>query len=680
MRTARMIEAGILTPANLRYQKWWETSSIARSKRVAVYVAKDARNLADSLVNQINPGTYDLTTTSSPTWDRANGWKFDGTQFLKTGIAPAAGWSMLVRFSNAYTYQIDQIGLAGSDFTAAPGFCLYVNYSNSSKSHAFGYGNSAITPTGSLKDGVMGLAATNGYLNGTTKTAIGGSWSGTPKEIFVGALNNGAGSPVKPYTGHIQAVSIFNATLTDAEMEEETNALNAIGTYPGGEQGLRYSYMRNGFGAIIHWGMQTFIQAPGMIAPPNTDVNNFAPTGLDIDQWLTTIKAAGGKYAVYTSKHHDGFAMWPTTYHVGANPPYSIAQTDWYANNGNPDVIGLFITKCRQHGISPVLYFSIWDLTFEAQTGTTAATNAAGYIEMIEAQLTELLTNYGPLDGIWLDGWGWNNALGGYTYITPLPMYDFIKALQPNCLVLENSDLFPPIISQIDIAEGQPIYAGNLRYAEQCQTSRYDGEWFFVDSKDQTAEAFITPTQIKTFVTNSMARNGSYLLGVMPDKAGVIPPVQVTMLESVPTAPVNLIANGGFEELWVGWTQNPGDGTIARDTVKRHSGRYSLKITRGTNPQNVQQYATVTPGVTYTLTFWAAGDGTAGRYGVNNQINSTAIIGTTTTGVTSATFTKVSVNFTAPVGCTVIGLVLSNSPTNGAVTYYDDVQIIPNVG
>lgn len=267
-------------------------------------------------------------------------------------------------------------------------------------------------------------------------------------------------------------------------------------------------------------------------ASPNLNVDTFAPTDLDIDQWLDACVAAGMTYACLTTKHHDGFVLWPTTYHVEGFDPYSIAQTTWYANNGNPDIVGLFVTKCREHNLNPCLYFSMWDTTYEARSETDETTDEAGYQAMILHQLTELLTNYGDITAIWTDGWAWHLGYG-HTYY---PVYrDLVRTLQPNCLLIENCHIHPPTTSDIEVYETQvagdgAIPNGNTRLSEEVRTVRVDTAWFCDENDSQLDAAFTASATLLAAIANANNNAATFMLGIAPDKSGHLPAALVTRL------------------------------------------------------------------------------------------------------------------------------------------------------
>lgn len=301
------------------------------------------------------------------------------------------------------------------------------------------------------------------------------------------------------------------------------------------EQQLRQNYVNQRLGYMYSWNMSAFSAGANQWADPDLDPNTFAPTGLDVHQWIDAAQASPGcSYAVLTTKHHDGFALWPTAYFAPAHSPYSIAQTAWYAGSGSPDVVGQFVTQCRAHNLSPVLYFSIWDRTYEARSGTTAATDPAAYIAMIEAQLLELLTNYGAIGAIWFDGWA--DTMGVHTPLlkTNIPyatIYNYVKSLQPNCLIINNSQT----VGEVLVYESTLVTPGNAILRETVVPLRTNSEWFFNSASGQLLtdynDGIIENPRIKQNYTNC----ATYLLGVTPNQAGVLPAASVTQMATIHT-------------------------------------------------------------------------------------------------------------------------------------------------
>jgi len=118
-----------------------------------------------------------------------------------------------------------------------------------------------------------------------------------------------------------------------------------------------------------------------------------------------------------------------------------------------------------------------------------------------------------------------------------------------------------------------------------------------------------------------------------------------------PRTGINIVRNPGFElpgaggaDVYGSWVESAGDGAIADETTLFHSGLHACKLTSGAT-SNTSIYGTqkVTPGVAYSVSFWARGDGTnAGRYKIYDATNSADIVATATTGVTGTSYSQVS--------------------------------------
>lgn len=175
-----------------------------------------------------------------------------------------------------------------------------------------------------------------------------------------------------------------------------------------------------GFYAFLHFGMNTFLDrewSDGKASP-----SLFCPTQLDTDQWVRALRNAGLRGAILTAKHHDGFCLWPSrlTDYTVASSPY---------RGGTGDIVGELARSCAKYGLKLGLYLSPWD-RHDARYGTPA------YDDFYVGQLTELLTNYGEIFTVWLDG-----ACGTYLDGKPKQAYDFeryyetIRRLQPGCII-----------------------------------------------------------------------------------------------------------------------------------------------------------------------------------------------------------------------------------------------------
>lgn len=181
------------------------------------------------------------------------------------------------------------------------------------------------------------------------------------------------------------------------------------------------------FYAFVHYGVNTFTGREWGNGKESESV--FNPKKQDTDQWCKAIASAGMTGVILTCKHHDGFCLWQTetTEHSIKNSPYK---------NGKGDVVKEVSDSCRKYGLKFGVYLSPWDRNAECY-GTPE------YNDFYIKQLTELLTNYGEIFTLWLDG-----ACGAASDGKPIQEYDFERyystalKLQPNIVL---SDCAPDV-------------------------------------------------------------------------------------------------------------------------------------------------------------------------------------------------------------------------------------------
>jgi alpha-L-fucosidase len=280
------------------------------------------------------------------------------------------------------------------------------------------------------------------------------------------------------------------------------------------------------FGMFIHFGILTYT---GMWAQPNLDISQFNPTAIDPNQWADAAVAAGMKFGVLTTRHHDGFALWPSkasTFNVG-NP-----IVPWM--NGQGDVVRAYVDAFRSHGLLPGLYYSVWDTTQGVGGSSTSSRPPVtpDQLAYVETQLTELLTNYGDIPLLVFDGWSWKM---GHREVPYQEIRALVKSLQPNCLMLDNTHLDSPWENDLAGAEeaegGHYVPRGNTFPAVQMQKINATGgnDWFWApDITD-----LMSVSTVSQHLTVIEARYGNFLLNCPPNRDGLLDDAIVQLLGQV---------------------------------------------------------------------------------------------------------------------------------------------------
>lgn len=202
---------------------WYLAGGISAANCVAAYQPKGAASLAASYVNLVSPGTYDAAPGVAPTWAAGTGWTFNGSsQYLATGVIPVGTtWSAFIQFSNRTSggnrWLFGVLGGALAFGVVPALFSGFIQY----------YNGNSVLGSAAVASGNLGVAGLVGYLNGTSSGSI---TSGSPtytQGVFIGALNS-AGTPQSYIACNVQAVAIFNSTLTPAQVAILAVAMAAL--------------------------------------------------------------------------------------------------------------------------------------------------------------------------------------------------------------------------------------------------------------------------------------------------------------------------------------------------------------------------------------------------------------------------------------------------------------------
>ncbi len=237
------------------------------------------------------------------------------------------------------------------------------------------------------------------------------------------------------------------------------------------------------------------------------DEKDWNPTQLDCVQWAKIAKSAGVRFAAFTTKHHEGFAAWPTKY-----------SEHCVRNAANKtDVVAEYLNAFRAEGIKAGLYFSILDLT----AGINRHSCTDSQKEIIKGQITELLTNYGEIPFLMVDGW--NAPWGGPSYeMLPFEEVDaLVKSLQPDCLLLNigcNDGVQHTDVAFYENGAGQEVASGFEGPGILCQ--KLTRTWFW------RSDDPVTPPMTAEWAIQQMDRyfpmNVNFMMNLSPNTKGKV--------------------------------------------------------------------------------------------------------------------------------------------------------------
>ena len=310
-------------------------------------------------------------------------------------------------------------------------------------------------------------------------------------------------------------------------------------------------FMEARFGMFIHWGLYS-IPAKGewMMSEAEMSVSEykqyfdlFDPVDYNPREWVRLAKEAGMQYAVLTAKHHDGFCL------------FDSALTEYKATNtkAGRDLVREFVDACREEGIRVGLYFSIIDWSHPdfpkyGDRQHPRRNNEAykdekidfdRYVEFMNGQVKELVTNYGKLDILWFD-FSYDDMCGEKWKATEL--IKMVRKYQPDVIIdnrLEGSGedhgsiaTANPLIYSGDFASPEQIIPpegvrdelGEMIPWEHCATM--NNHWGYCNFDHQ----YKSPEMLIRKLVECTRKGGNMILNVGPDAKGNIPKESVKIL------------------------------------------------------------------------------------------------------------------------------------------------------
>ncbi len=308
---------------------------------------------------------------------------------------------------------------------------------------------------------------------------------------------------------------------------------------------------RDELAMFLHFGVNTFTNREWGDGTESPSI--FNPAALDARQWARTARAAGFRAMILTAKHHDGFCLWPTktTQHSVAASPF---------RGGRGDVVREFVDACRAEGLRAGLYLSPWDRNHPAYG------DSPRYNDVYVAQLTELLTQYGPVAEVWFDGANGEGPNGKRQVYDWPRFFAHVKRLQPGTVIF--SDAGPDVrwCGNEKGTAGDPNWAmvnpARVPYPgadgpdiiDALQHGDADGTvwrpaevdvsirpgWFNHPAENDSVRS--VDNLVDLYFT-SVGRNGKLLLNVPPTTDGLLHPTDVERLAGMRRALDQLFAN-----------------------------------------------------------------------------------------------------------------------------------------
>jgi alpha-L-fucosidase len=301
---------------------------------------------------------------------------------------------------------------------------------------------------------------------------------------------------------------------------------------------------------FLHFGVNTFTDREW--GDGREDPALFDPAQLDAAQWARAAKVAGFRALILTAKHHDGFCLWPTR-----TTRHSVAASPWRGGSG--DLVREFVDACRAQGLKAGLYCSPWD-RHEPAYG-----DSARYNDLYCDQLTELLSNYGPIHEVWFDGANGEGPNGRRQQYDWPRFWALVRRLQPDAVMF--SDAGPDVrwIGNEAGAAGDPNWstvdptvvpwpgtsgdnviralqhgdpAGSVWRPGESDVSIRPG-WFHHAAEDERVKS--VDALIGLYFT-SVGRNSKLLLNVPPTRSGRIHDTDIARLIGMRTTLDTLFA------------------------------------------------------------------------------------------------------------------------------------------
>lgn len=265
------------------------------------------------------------------------------------------------------------------------------------------------------------------------------------------------------------------------------------------------------YGLFLHWGPQ---KSGAEYHLSSEELDRFNPSAFDAEKWVLTAKGLGFKYMVITTKHHAGFSIFDSKYST-----HDIIDATPFKR----DPLKELADACAKHDIKLGFYYSIWDIHHPDYTKELGSQNYKNYHQFMLNQISELLSNYGPVAALWFDG-EWAES---WTVERANELRDLVRKLQPNTILANR-------IGQRRSGDGDHASPENfMPYIGKQQVpwegcAKFDGSWFYNGTSDsQTVDWALYNLCYAT------SRGGNFLMNIGPTPEGLFLKSSVEKLEQI---------------------------------------------------------------------------------------------------------------------------------------------------
>jgi alpha-L-fucosidase len=344
----------------------------------------------------------------------------------------------------------------------------------------------------------------------------------------------------------------------------------------------REKFAAQRFGIFIHWGIyanyaqgEWYQQNIGMDTETYGRMKDgFYPSKFDAKEWVRVFKDAGAKYVTITSRHHDGFSLWPTKVDDGFN----VAETPF-----KRDILGELAKACDEAGLQLNFYYSLMDWHRKDYPAGGAAKACLGdqkgdydsYKKFMMGQITELIDRYHP-GNIWFDGEWDNPAKVVDGKLVPTldwdfdAIYDLIHS-KKTLVANNNHQIIRPKediqLFERDLPGEGAMFSKNQplirdRPVEQCDVIQHDVWGYKINER-----RFRTPEEVCAMICRCAAKGSNLLMNIGPDGSGRLPARAVEVMAEVGK-----------------WMRANGDaiyGTQGIGIVKNEDGSETAKTKKG---------------------------------------------------------------------------------------------------